>query len=388
MNKELNEIYFEITDDEITIIGISTSIASLSLVQKINSLLSTNFKLYKDFESYDKETEQITHFKNYYYNNSPHRLKNFLLSNRNDENHILIKDKKLLKEKKAFDYIYILIGRDHNRHSKTIIDKIKMLPNISLIRTIYPPDQETNIPSTKQIIKEETLDLFDNNSENNKTTKTNKKPKQNNLNIWNIIQDIEYNLGNTMYEKRLFLGFKLTLNEKILKQIKQTISHFGLEDIKPIKAENYHLTLCFIGNTSQKQMNKINVIVQEILEKEYTNDLEIIINGIDYFEQNNNITAIHLKFEEHAELLKLNKKIKGALQTNNLYNINRDFIPHITIANIKNLKDKTKREEIKTEFGKETEQIKLSPIILFESISIDNTKRYDTLQLFDIPIQR
>ncbi len=388
MNKELSEINSDISSDEITIIGISTSIAGLSLVQKINSLFQTNLKLFRDFESYDKELDQIAFFKNYYYYNSPYRLKNFLLSNKNNENLILIKDKNLLKEKKAFDYLYILIGRDHLRHATSLIQSIKNIPNISLIRTIYPQVTPNNNPSPKQKEpKAQNLNLFESNLEVKPKRVVNKKPKKDNVSITNIIQDIDYNLGHTMYEKRLFLGFKLRLSDKLLCQINKTITCFGLEDIKTIRPENYHLTLCFIGNTSKKQMNKIKVIVQGILEQEYKKDIDIVINGVDFFEERDNMVSLYLKFERNSELINLNHKIKEALKNKNLYNINRDFIPHITIAKIKNLRDKTKKEDIKKPFGKESERIKLSPVILFESITIDNTTRYDVLQLFDIQKQ-
>ena len=140
MNKELSELYSDITPDEITIVGISTSIGGLSLVQKINSLLKINLSLFKDFESYNKDTNTISLFKNYYYDNSQYRLKTFLFSNKNKENKILLDDKKLLKEKKAFDYIYILLGRDHMRHAENLIEHIREIPNISLVRRIYPPE--------------------------------------------------------------------------------------------------------------------------------------------------------------------------------------------------------------------------------------------------------
>ncbi|MFA7081388.1 MAG: RNA 2',3'-cyclic phosphodiesterase [Bacteroidales bacterium] len=384
MNKELSEISSEINADEITIIGISTSVAGFTLVQQINSLFQTKLKLFRDFETFDKETQQIAYFKNYYYYNTTYRLKNFLLSNKNDENLILVKDKRLLKEKKSFDYVYILIGRDHNRHAEKLIESIKSIPNISLVRTIYPPEVETAQPSPNQKTKVLSLNLFEDNLENKNISKTTKKTKKDKLNISNVIEDVDYNIGFTMFEKRLFLGFKLTLSDKLLSKIDKAISLFALENIKPIRPENYHLTLCFIGNTSLKQMNKIKVIVQELLEKEYKGNMEIVIDGIDYFEESNNLISLHLRFEENDELIKLNYKIKEALKNKNLYNLNRDFIPHITIARIKNLKDQTKKENIKTELNEESEIIKLSPVILFESISIDNTKRYDVLQLFDI----
>lgn len=382
MNKELSELYSDITPDEITIVGISTSIGGLSLVQKINSLLKINLSLFKDFESYNKDTNTISLFKNYYYDNSQYRLKTFLFSNKNKENKILLDDKKLLKEKKAFDYIYILLGRDHMRHAENLIEHIREIPNISLVRRIYPPENTNKddiIKERKEKVK--TLSLFE--EEKKTSVIKEKKRKKENLNISNILEDIEYNLGNIMFEKRSFLGFRIIINTKLLNEINTIISYFGLEDIRPFKLENYHLSLCFIGNTSKKQLKKIKVIVEEILEKEYKNDLEIIINGLDYIEQKDNTTELYLKFQNHPQLLDLNDKVKQALKNKNLYNLNRDFIPHITIANIKNLREKIKIEEIKEKFGKKSEKIKLSPVILFESISIDNSKRYDVLKIFN-----
>ena len=72
MNKELSEIHSEITDTEITIIGIATTVSGFSLAQDINNLFETKLKLFKDFECYNKEIDQITYFKNYYYNNNFH----------------------------------------------------------------------------------------------------------------------------------------------------------------------------------------------------------------------------------------------------------------------------------------------------------------------------
>ena len=382
MNKELSEIHSEITDNEITIIGIATTISGFSLAQDINTLFETKLKLFKDFESYNKEIDQITYFKNYYYYNPLYRLKNFLIANKNNDNKILIGNKNLIKTKINFDYIYILIGRDHVKYAEKFADQITKIPNISLIKTIYP-SQNINKNNKIQNLKSQTLNLFEEKIITPKISKTNKKEKKENLNISQFIEDIEFNLGNAMFEKRIFLAYKFSVTKKLLEQRQNIISHFGFEDFNPTSIENYHLTLHFIGNTSVKQMQKIIVICQEIFKDNKQEEIEISIDKVDYFEIKKNNLVVYFGIEKNIYLEKIKQKLVEVFNDKNITQLQPQFTPHITIGKIKNLSDKTKKEEIKKLFSIEKQTLTLSPVILFESISIDNSIRYDIVQIFD-----
>ena len=155
MSKELKSISSEITSNELSIIGISTTLNGLSLAQSINSLLNTDLRLCKDFESYNKENNQSYCFKNYHYSNNIHHLKHFLISNKNNEN------KLLLKTHIKFDYIYVIIGRDNKICASEFRDKVKKVQNIQLIQNVYPTttskDQLKQEEKTAKI-----LDIFGN----------------------------------------------------------------------------------------------------------------------------------------------------------------------------------------------------------------------------------
>lgn len=382
MNKELSEIHSEITDTEITIIGIATTVSGFSLAQDINNLFETKLKLFKDFECYNKEIDQITYFKNYYYNNNLYRLKNFLIANKNNDNKILIGNKNLIKTKINFDYIYILIGRDHIKYAEKFRTEITKIPNISLIKTIYPIKNNTKKNINTQNPKSHTLNLFEEKIISPKYSQTDKKEKKETINILQFIEDIEFNLGNAMFDKRIFLAYKFSTTKALLEQRKKIISHFGFEDFHPTPIENYHLTLHFIGNTSVKQMKKIIVICQEIFKENKQEEIEISIDKVGYFEIKKNNLVIYFGIEKNTYLENINQKIVKGFKANNILQLQPQFTPHITIGKIKALNDNSKKEEITKLFTIEKQNITLSPIMLFESISIDNSVRYDIIKIF------
>lgn len=375
MSKELELTAPNISSKDLTIIGITTTINSFSLAQHINNELLTNLTLYKDFESYDKDKDMTNNFKNYYYYNTPYRLHNFLISNKNNDN------KLLLSENIKFDYIYVFIGRDHIKHGKTFIDKIKKVPNIVLAQTIHPiSSKKDEFIEIKNEIGH-TLDLFDEKPKLIKQKRSNKKSKKENQNLSQFIEDLDFNIENVMFEKRIFLAYKIQLNEKTVDVINNIIHIYSHENIKPIPVENYHLTLAFIGNISKKHIKDIIITTQDITKQ--INNIEIEIDKIGFFEDKKDNLVIWLGIKENKELNEVSKTIRKTYKENNMNYSSSEFIPHITIGKIKNLKEKEKnKEKINSLFNIPAQKLILTKPILFESISIENKIRYDIIESF------
>lgn len=375
MSKELELTAPNISSKDLTIIGITTTINSFSLAQHINNELLTNLTLFKDFESYDKDKELTNNFKNYYYYNTPNRLHNFLISNKNNDN------KLLFSENIKFDYIYVFIGRDHIKHGKTFIDKIKNVPNIVLAQTIHPisSTKDEFIESKKEIVQ--TFDLFDEKPKLIKQKRINKKSKKESHNLSQFIEDLDFNIENVMFEKRIFLAYKIQFNEKIIDIISNIIHIYSHEDFKPIPIENYHLTLAFIGNISKKHIKDIIITTQDIAKQ--LNNIEIEIDKIGFFEDKKDNLVIWLGIKENKELNEVSKTIRKTYKENNINYSSTEFLPHITIGKIKNLKEKEKnKEKIKSLYNIPSQKLILTKPILFESISIENKIRYDIIESF------
>lgn len=376
MSKELKSISSEITSNELSIIGISTTLNGLSLAQSINSLLNTDLRLCKDFESYNKENNQSYCFKNYHYSNNIHHLKHFLISNKNNEN------KLLLKTHIKFDYIYVIIGRDNKICASEFRDKVKKVQNIQLIQNVYPTttskDQLKQEEKTAKI-----LDIFGNSSiTSKKTKKTSTKKLETGIAVKQFIDDIDYYLENVMSNKRIFLAYNVVLNNEVIYTIDKLKNHFSKQNISLIPKENYHLTLQYVGESTFKQLNNIIFSTKEILDQ--SQNIEVEIDKIHYFHTKDNDLTLVLNIKDNATLEQTYKTIHNEYLKLNLSLSLRKFVPHITIAKIHGVENiSLLKQEIDTLFKISPLKLKLSKPILFESVSIGNKVRYDIVKLFE-----
>lgn len=376
MSKELKSISSEITSNELSIIGISTTLNGLSLAQSINSLLNTDLRLCKDFESYNKENNQSYCFKNYHYSNNIHHLKHFLISNKNNDNKLLI------KTHIKFDYIYVIIGRDNKICASEFRDKIKKVQNIQLIQNVYPTttskDQLKQEEKTAKI-----LDIFGNPSiTSNKTKKSSTKKLETGIAVKQFIDDIDYYLENVMSNKRIFLAYNVVLNNEVIYTIDKLKNHFSKQNISLIPKENYHLTLQYVGESTFKQLNNIIFSTKEILDQ--SQNIEVEIDKIHYFHTNDNDLTLFLSIKDNATLEQTYKTIHNEYLKLNLSLSLRKFVPHITIAKIHGVENiSLLKQEIDTLFKISPLKLQLSKPILFESVSIGNKVRYDIVKLFE-----
>lgn len=376
MSKELKSISSEITSNELSIIGISTTLNGLSLAQSINSLLNTDLRLCKDFESYNKENNQSYCFKNYHYSNNIHHLKHFLISNKNNEN------KLLLKTHIKFDYIYVIIGRDNKICASEFRDKVKKVQNIQLIQNVYPTT--TSKDQLKQEEKTaEILDIFGNSSiTSKKTKKTSTKKLETGIAVKQFIDDIDYYLENVMSNKRIFLAYNVVLNNEVIYTIDKLKNHFSKQNISLIPKENYHLTLQYVGESTFKQLNNIIFSTKEILDQ--SQNIEVEIDKIHYFHTKDNDLTLVLNIKDNATLEQTYKTIHNEYLKLNLSLSLRKFVPHITIAKIHGIENiSLLKQEIDTLFKISPLKLQLSKPILFESVSIGNKVRYDIVKLFE-----
>lgn len=376
MSKELKSISSEITSNELSIIGISTTLNGLSLAQSINSLLNTDLRLCKDFESYNKENNQSYCFKNYHYSNNIHHLKHFLISNKNNEN------KLLLKTHIKFDYIYVIIGRDNKICASEFRDKVKKVQNIQLIQNVYPTT--TSKDQLKQEEKTaEILDIFGNSSiTSKKTKKTSTKKLETGIAFKQFIDDIDYYLENVMSNKRIFLAYNVVLNNEVIYTIDKLKNHFSKQNISLIPKENYHLTLQYVGESTFKQLNNIIFSTKEILDQ--SQNIEVEIDKIHYFHTKDNDLTLVLNIKDNATLEQTYKTIHNEYLKLNLSLSLRKFVPHITIAKIHGIENiSLLKQEIDTLFKISPLKLQLSKPILFESVSIGNKVRYDIVKLFE-----
>jgi 2'-5' RNA ligase len=131
---------------------------------------------------------------------------------------------------------------------------------------------------------------------------------------------------------------------------------------KPVEKHNLHLTLKFLGEISDY---KVNLVIDKI-KKLKIKKFKASLGNIGFFPDENFIRVLWISLEPSSLIKKIHEEIDEALKQ--YFKKDKRFESHITIARIKNIKDrkefleKVRNVKIKEEF--EVEEIKLKKSIL------------------------
>lgn len=376
MGKTLEFIEKDINQNDVSLIGISTNLSNLSLVQRINLLFSINFKLSRDIEAWEEANNIAYFFKLYYYYLKSLKAHIFLIKNIN------IKDKSLFNRIHGYNYLFVILGSEHLTISKEFISKIKNKEGINHVKIL---GKEIESFSS---IESVTYELFPDQSIINQTTRqTTKKRSFNaktpthiiNYKLEDFHKDINYYVDSILNEKRLFIGYKPLINKEIMQLSNDIIKAFKDKIIRAMEPDNLHLTLAFLNSIANKNIRNVELSVKRAIQGIDT--IEIELDRLGYFEKSNQY-VIWLGIKENPILISLTNKIYQELEKENIFYCDKEeFVGHITLARVKkgNYDIDSLLENL---FNISPQKLILENLNLFNSISIDNTIRYDILRMF------
>ncbi len=129
---------------------------------------------------------------------------------------------------------------------------------------------------------------------------------------------------------RIFVAIEIT-DKKVIESITKFQNTVNI-DAKPIKSENLHFTLQFLGEISEKDVHKIAKILHTIKFSSF----HVNLKGVGTFPKNRSPRVIWVGTDENGvnRLTQLSKKIREILETLEFFS-DELFKPHITIFRIK-----------------------------------------------------
>ncbi len=167
--------------------------------------------------------------------------------------------------------------------------------------------------------------------------------------------------------KRLFAAIKIHPSTRFIAVLNEISSSIRHERIKWVEAENMHLTLKFFGETDEEQIPHINLALQNAVSQSKPFTLKITSTGI--FGSRYDPKVIWFGIEKHPELENLAKNIFTELQKCGWQPDRQNFVPHLTIGRIREVKDKPLFQKIVSNFTSlEIQEENVTEIILYESI--------------------
>lgn len=138
---------------------------------------------------------------------------------------------------------------------------------------------------------------------------------------------------------RTFIAVELAKDilEKIDDFIFKTYREIDKNKISWVKKENLHITLKFLGEINENQIEVVKFVLKDVSKnfKEFT----IFLEGLGFFPNLKFPKVIWIGIKKHEDKLKLLASlIEESLSKHGFLKEKKEFIPHLTIARIKQIK--------------------------------------------------
>lgn len=167
--------------------------------------------------------------------------------------------------------------------------------------------------------------------------------------------------------KRLFAAIKIHPSAKYIGIFNEISSSLRHERIKWVEPGNMHLTLKFFGETDESKIPAIRQAFESAVAQSKPFTLKIANTGI--FGSRYDPKVIWFGIDKNEELERLAQIFFSELAKYGWETDRQNFVPHLTVGRIKELKDKPLFQKIVGKYNTiEIQKENVTEIILYESI--------------------
>jgi 2'-5' RNA ligase len=130
-------------------------------------------------------------------------------------------------------------------------------------------------------------------------------------------------------------------NSEVVSRIEELTSKIKFDGVRPVKSHQLHLTLKFLGEVPEAQIESIKQAIQTIEFSSFAISLE----GMGCFPKLNYIRVVWIGIKEGSENLKqLAELVEEKLNLIGFPREKRRFSPHLTLGRIKKLRNADKKQ--------------------------------------------
>lgn len=101
-----------------------------------------------------------------------------------------------------------------------------------------------------------------------------------------------------------------------------------------VDSENYHLTLCFLGDTPLDQVDQLEHLTKSMLRHDLS--FQVHLQSVGYYEINPRLSLIAALPSENEHLANLQQRVATVVKQAGIDYETADFYPHITLGKLPN----------------------------------------------------
>ena len=178
--------------------------------------------------------------------------------------------------------------------------------------------------------------------------------------------------------KRLFIAVKIEPGEKLCSLFDELRRKLASERISWVSPHNLHITLKFFGETPEEEIPKIITVMESAVNGITPFDLVIRKTGL--FGSRYQPKVIWFGLEQDEPLRQLQTQLTAELKTIGFFPDRQNFVPHLTIARIRNVTDKQSFQKVIAEVRDvDLQHSHIDKLILFESCLTPRGAVYEVL---------
>ena len=179
--------------------------------------------------------------------------------------------------------------------------------------------------------------------------------------------------------KRLFIGIPIESKKVAIQaEIWKNDSELNENVLKWVNSENWHITLIFLGSTSESAISQLQELIEESFAdvRAFTTNLK----GLGVFPDLHNPKVLWLGIENIRCLIPATSRMGEWLQQSGFLLENKPLKPHLTLARIKNSAHRIAIHSLIERYSNfDFDQVVIDRVILYESVSTPGGPVYKPL---------
>lgn len=178
---------------------------------------------------------------------------------------------------------------------------------------------------------------------------------------------------------RTFIAIKIVPEKKLTDLVSTLKNSLNNEIINWADVDNLHLTLRFIGETEQKQVDEIIRLLDKVAQ--LFHPFQFSLRDVGFFKSKNQPRVLFFAIENGLMLKQLAAEIEQRIVALGFSREERSYNPHLTIGRIKFIQNKMAFYDLINQYKEaEIQTVTVSEIVYYQSILTSAGAIYKPIQ--------